>query len=87
MEPRVDRAMDIAELDWQQLRLEDRSMWHYMFGQKVGTFHLECPLRAINDDFSTQRALGQSAEFDLAPDRKICPDILADRMCRYGPRL
>ena len=44
MEPRADRARDIAELDWQQLRLEDMNIWHEMFGQRVGTFHLERPL-------------------------------------------
>ena len=62
-------------------------MWHYLFGQKVCAFHSERPLRAISEDFPVQRAFGQSPESDLRADRKTCPDILANRMCHYGPRL
>ena len=75
MELRADRALDIAELDLQHLRLEDMNRWHYMFGQKVGTFHVERPLRAISEEFPLHRARGQSPEFDFPADRKICPDI------------
>ena len=51
MEPRVDRAMDITDLEWQQLRLEDLNMWQYMFVQRVGTFHLDRPIQAIIEHF------------------------------------